>query len=218
MVSAAEPAPWKADRMRRSVLVPLLETVLTLLGLAWLAAVLVFGSSAVPLLVVWNLAAVAYVIAGWFLLRRRIPAGEDDADLMAAPRWQTTLFAVVVSGSGLVGGLLMIATRGDEPDPALQPVAAATVLLSWLLLHTAFAQIYARDYFTAGGLHFPDCERPQLTEFVYFSITIGTSFAVSDVTVTRRSTRRLVIVHSVLSFFFNAAVVAIALDWIKSGG
>lgn len=192
--------------------------MLTLLGLAWLAAVLVFGSSAVPLLVVWNLAAVAYVIAGWFLLRRRIPAGEDDADLMAAPRWQTTLFAVVVSGSGLVGGLLMIATRGDEPDPALQPVAAATVLLSWLLLHTAFAQIYARDYSTAGGLHFPDCERPQLTEFVYFSITIGTSFAVSDVTVTRRSTRRLVIVHSVLSFFFNAAVVAIALDWIKSGG
>ncbi len=203
--------------MRRSVLVPLLETILTLLGLVWLGAVLVFGRAAVPLLIAWNVAAVAYVAAGWLLLRRRIPDDEEDPELLA-PRWQTTLFAAVVSGSGLVGGLVMIATRGSEPEPYVQPVAAATVLLSWLLLHTAFAQIYARDYFTTGGLQFPDCERPRLTEFVYFAITIGTSFAVSDVTVTRGSTRRLVIVHSVLSFFFNAAVVAIALDWIKGGG
>ncbi|TWS23929.1 DUF1345 domain-containing protein [Tsukamurella sputi] len=204
--------------MRRSVLVPLLETVLTLLGLLWLVAVLLFGRSAVPLLIAWDVAAVAYVVVGWLLLHRRIPAEDDDPDLLA-PRWQTTLFALVASGSGLVGGFLMIATRGEDSDSLLQPAAALTVLLSWMLLHTAFAQIYARDYFAGDpGLVFPECERPQLTEFLYFSITIGTSFAVSDVTVTKRSTRRLVIAHSVLSFFFNAAVVAIALDWIKGGG
>ncbi|KXP12221.1 DUF1345 domain-containing protein [Tsukamurella pseudospumae] len=204
--------------MRRSVLVPLLEVVLTLLGLVWLVVVLFFGRSAVWLLLVWDAAAVVYIVAGSLLLRRRIPDDETVPSELLAPRWQTTLFALVVSGSGLVGGLLMIATRGEDPDSLLQPVAAATVLLSWMLLHTAFAQIYARDYFAGDpGLVFPDCEHPQITEFVYFSITIGTSFAVSDVTVTKRSTRRLVIAHSVLSFFFNAAVVAIALDWIKGG-
>lgn len=56
---------------------------------------------------------------------------------------------------------------------------------------------------------------PELAEFLYFSFTIGTSFAVSDVTVVSRSMRKRVTAHSVLSFFFNAAVVAIAIDWLK---
>ncbi|WP_432758695.1 DUF1345 domain-containing protein [Streptomyces lydicamycinicus] len=54
-----------------------------------------------------------------------------------------------------------------------------------------------------------------MTEFVYFFFTIGTSFAVSDVTVTNTSTRCRVATYSVFSFFFNATVIAIAIDWLK---
>ncbi len=98
----------------------------------------------------------------------------------------------------------------------VQALAAAAILLSWLLLHTAFAQIYAREHAGEGGLDYPNCPVPQLTEFLYFATTIGTSFAVSDVTVTTRSMRRRVLVHSIVSFSFNAALIAIAIDWIKS--
>lgn len=195
---------------------PLLESLLTALGLVWLALVLFFGRSAVGLLVIWDVAAAGYIVLTWVALRRNIPDEESVENDVRAPAWQATLFALVASGSGLAGGMLMIAGRDDSTaDPWLQPAAAATVLLSWVLLHMAFAQIYARAFYTDGGLDFPRCENPQATEFLYFSFTVGTSFAVSDVTVTSTPMRRRLIAHSVLSFFFNAAVVAIALDWIK---
>lgn len=201
--------------MRRNV-VPLLELALTLLGVIWLALVLLFGEEAVGLLITWDVAAVIYIVITWVSLRRNIPDEESVESDVRAPSWYAGLFALVVSGSGLVGGMLMIVGRDDsQADPWLQPAAAAAVLLSWGLLHMAFAQIYARAFYTDGGLEFPRCESPQATEFLYFSFTVGTSFAVSDVTVTSTPMRRRLIAHSVLSFFFNAAVVAIVLDWIK---
>ena len=45
-------------------------------------------------------------------------------------------------------------------------------------------------------------------------MTIGTAFSVSDVLVTSTRLRWHVMVHSVVSFFYNAAVVAFALSLI----
>ncbi|MET9212896.1 MULTISPECIES: DUF1345 domain-containing protein [unclassified Nocardia] len=189
-----------------------LELSVTVLGLIWLL-LLSWSGSGIGVLVVWNVLALAYVAAGWLLLSRQLPDSPAD-DLTTGwigPRWYATTMALVASGSGLTAGMILIA--GDD-QPVRQAVSAATVLTSWLLLHSAFAQIYARAYFPGGGLDFPECAVPELAEFVYFSFTIGTSFAVSDVTVVNRSMRRRVTAHSVLSFFFNAAVVAIAIDWL----
>ena len=63
----------------------------------------------------------------------------------------------------------------------------------------------------AGGLDFPRREYPGPDDFMYFAFTLGTSFAVSDVSVTAPSLRWHVMVHSVLSFFYNAIVVALAI-------
>ena len=43
-----------------------------------------------------------------------------------------------------------------------------------------------------------------------FSFTLGTSFAASDVTVTSRTMRWHVMMHSILSFFYNTVVLAVA--------
>ncbi|MBB5857624.1 DUF1345 domain-containing protein [Amycolatopsis umgeniensis] len=200
--------------MRKLML--LLELLLAVLGVVWLVSFLRDGSSLVPLLV-WDVVAIGYLVTGWLEMRRELPAHTpEDLRSLAGPRWYTQLFALVISCSGLAGGLMVIANRGeDEINQAAQAIAAATILLSWLLLHSAFAQIYAREYAADRGLDFPECPVPQFTEFLYFAITIGTSFAVSDVTVTSRPMRRRVIVHSVVSFFFNAALIAIAIDWLK---
>lgn len=194
-----------------------LELALMGLGPVWVVLFSHAGSG-VGLLFVWDALALAYILAGWLSLRSQLPASRaGELREMVGPQWYSTLFAVVASSSGLAGGLILVA--GDEAGPqntAAQAAAAATVLLSWLLLHTAFAQIYARVHFADGGLQFPECPVPQFAEFVYFSFTIGTSFAVSDVTVVTAGMRRRVTAHSVLSFFFNAAVVAIAIDWLKA--
>lgn len=64
---------------------------------------------------------------------------------------------------------------------------------------------------TARPLEFPHEAHPTTVDFFYFSFTLGTSFAVSDVTVTTPSMRWHVMMHSVLSFFYNAVVLALAV-------
>ncbi|MFI5498379.1 DUF1345 domain-containing protein [Nocardia asteroides] len=196
----------------------MLELGVTILGLIWLL-VYSWRGTGIGVLIVWNALALAYITAGWLLLSRKLPEepGQEFTGWWIGPRWYATMIALVASGSGLAAGMLLIVAKTAAADePLTQGVSAVTVLMSWLLLHTAFAQIYARAFFPGGGLQFPECAAPQLAEFVYFSFTIGTSFAVSDVSVVNRGMRRRVTAHSVLSFFFNAAVVAIAIDWLKS--
>jgi uncharacterized membrane protein len=54
--------------------------------------------------------------------------------------------------------------------------------------------------------------QPDYWDFVYFSLVIGMTFQVSDVSVADRGTRRTVAVHGLLSFLFYTAIVALAVN------
>jgi uncharacterized membrane protein len=105
---------------------------------------------------------------------------------------------------------------GDEPGAASYVLAIVTVILSWSFTHVIFALHYAYDFYGAGhraaGLDFPGDAKPDYWDFIYFSFVIGTTFQVSDVAVTNKFIRRSVAAHGVLSFFFNAAVVALTVN------
>jgi uncharacterized membrane protein len=81
-------------------------------------------------------------------------------------------------------------------------------------------QFYARQYFdddpTTGTFFawfdFPGTPIPAYDDFLYLSYAIGLTFAMSDVSVTRRRQRRVVLIHSVLSFFFYSMVLAVVLN------
>jgi uncharacterized membrane protein len=47
---------------------------------------------------------------------------------------------------------------------------------------------------------------------MYFSFTIGMCAQVSDVTVTSKAIRRTVLGHSIVSFIFNAALLALTVN------
>jgi uncharacterized membrane protein len=89
---------------------------------------------------------------------------------------------------------------------------------SWLLLPTLFALTYASAYYGPepdGGLAFPDPPRnfePDHTDFLYFSFTIAVTAQTSDVGVTTRRMRRLVLSQSVLSFVFNTTILAFSIN------
>ncbi|WP_293366613.1 DUF1345 domain-containing protein, partial [Microcoleus sp. CAWBG50] len=51
-------------------------------------------------------------------------------------------------------------------------------------------------------------------DFLYFSFGIGMTCQVADVQTTSRSMRFLVLFHSVLSFFFNTAILAMSVNII----
>lgn len=136
-----------------------------------------------------------------------------------------TGFATLISYSviGLGGTLLLIpAARGEVVGMAEISVYALSVfgvLVTWSLLHTAFALHYVYLYHDPedpGGLEFPGGEEPAAADFAYFAFTLATSFAASDVPVTASRMRKPVMAHCVLAFFFNTAVFALVVNLVIS--
>lgn len=96
-------------------------------------------------------------------------------------------------------------------------LALSTVIGSWLLLPMEFALAYASLYYGADGkphgLDFPGKEEhPDYTDFMYFAVTLAATSQTSDVAVSTRPMRRLVLLHAVLSFVFNTSVLALTIN------
>jgi len=103
--------------------------------------------------------------------------------------------------------------------------ALITVLLSWALIHTIFTLQYAYLYYcrhTADGgaarpLVFPEGKiEPDYYDFAYFSFVIGMTSQVSDVQIGSKEVRRWALLHGLISFAFNTAVLALGIN-IASG-
>jgi len=66
---------------------------------------------------------------------------------------------------------------------------------------------------TEGGLVFPGGDgKPVITEFLYLAFTIGMTFQVSDVTTSTPRMRRLVLLHGLVGFAFNAMILAATVN------
>jgi len=98
-------------------------------------------------------------------------------------------------------------------------LAGMTIVGSWIFVNTIFAQIYAHEYFGPGRraddpppLDFPGEPVPDYWDFIYFSTVIGMTCQVSDVPISTRVIRRVVLAHSVISFFFNTVILALSVN------
>jgi uncharacterized membrane protein len=91
-----------------------------------------------------------------------------------------------------------------------------TILCSWTLLHAFFTLHYAGAYYTGGTktpcLDFPGENDPDYVDFLYFAYTIGCTSQTSDVAVTTRAARGIVLVHSILAFIFNTSILALGIN------
>ena len=68
----------------------------------------------------------------------------------------------------------------------------------------------------AQNLKFPEDELPDYRDFAYFSFVIGMTCQVSDMNVTSREMRRLVLLHGILSFGFNTVILALTINTVSS--
>jgi len=137
------------------------------------------------------------------------------------------IFAAVLGIVGVCCGTLFMALNGDD-GPLLQEVllSVASVLLGWFTIHTMAALHYAYEYYESpsanpgegksaelvGGLDFPEGDSPDGVAFLYFAYVIGVAFAVSDIRVTSNKMRKLVLLHSTFSYFFNTLIVAATVN------
>lgn len=171
----------------------------------------------------WNLGGFAVLALAWGRI-----AGADAAQtrLRAAAEdpGRTLVYGLVLFTSAatlLAATPLARVAKGLAPQQSglLVALCLATVGLSWALTHTAFALRYAHLYYReddegVGGVAFPGGARPSYFDFAYLAFTIGMCFQVSDATIESAQIRRAVLLHAVLSFAYNTAIVAFALNLV----
>jgi uncharacterized membrane protein len=228
-VGVERPATSAVSRARRRLTLPIrlvrarprLFSSLAV-GLAVMAALTMATSWRLSprFLVGWDLAATLYLVLAFqamsasdvHSIRRR--AAEEDEGQSAM-----LILTVAAALASLVAIFAELSTTGGSTG-ARQPIqlvlAIVTILLSWAFIHTMFALHYAHEFYDediGGGLAFPGGDlEPDYWDFVYFSFVIGMTSQVSDVGVTSRPIRRTVAAHGVVSFMFNAALLALTVN------
>ncbi|OON67871.1 hypothetical protein B0919_16330 [Hymenobacter sp. CRA2] len=132
---------------------------------------------------------------------------------------------VFVVGAALASLLAVVALLDEVralARPTLAPYAALSitaVMSAWLLMHTVFTLRYAHLYYAPGphgdarGLDFPGAgSAPDYLDFAYFSFVIGMTAQTADISISGRALRRVALLHGLISFGFNTAVVALTVS------
>ena len=178
------------------------------------------------LLICWNLGAACYLGLAWMTIARadaamtRVRAQAHDQSGYVI----FLLVATAASASFVAIGFLMgdIKALPFWSRAGHLTLSISALLLSWLLIQTLFAFHYARRYYPRnpespehkGGLRFPGDREPDYMDFAYYSFVVGMTSQVSDISVTTRHMRRLTLIHGVLAFVFNIAILAMSINII----
>jgi uncharacterized membrane protein len=105
--------------------------------------------------------------------------------------------------------------NGQDDGWPLTACALIAVPLGWAIVQMLAGFHYAHLQYLPGSgrpLHFPGDANPGPWDFMYFAFTIGMTAQVSDVVITTTRLRRAVLLHSVLSFFYNTILLALAVN------
>lgn len=201
----------RLPELLRSGVVRLQELALIVVGLGF---VFVASDDELVYLAIWDLLAIVYVGVGAVVLRRTRRHPKPVSAGPAVDRFRFNfLFAIVASLIGFVVAVdIAVSENPEDYTILLNLLGVVAMIMSWMLLQAGYARRYAGMFRRGGGLVFPETPEPSAVDFLYFAVTIGTAFSVSDALVTTARMRWHVLVHSTISFFYNAAVVAFALS------
>lgn len=144
-------------------------------------------------------------------LRRHSGAADEGVALILV----LTALAAVTSLTAI-----FLVLNAPESGTGLQIAALIGVPLGWAALHVVVAFHYAHLHYrgTQPGMVFPGKGEPDGWDFLYASFTIGMTAQVSDVQVETRPMRQAVLLHSIVSFFFNAGILALAVNAAVAAG
>lgn len=150
---------------------------------------------------------------------RAVAASEDLSRLLSF------LFVLVAAAASLLAVVLLLGTSHGLPPATMArhiALSAVAVAVSWLLVHTVFTLRYAHTYYDArpdgsdvGGLDFPGGDKePDYLDIAYFAFVVGMTAQTADVSISGRPQRRLALLHGLISFVFNTALVALVINGV----
>ncbi len=172
----------------------------------------------------WNTFSLCMIILTWITFKITTPAEiRKQAGIQDGSRVVIFIIILISTFASFLAVLLLLISKEHTTEALDIPVAIGGMLFSWFLVHTIFAMRYAHIYYGdnktkpdihAGGLDFPEDTKPDYLDFAYFSFVVGMTFQVSDVEITSKRLRKLVLLHSIVSFGFNTFIVALTINVI----
>lgn len=172
----------------------------------------------------WNTFSLCMIVISWITFITT-PAKQLCLQAATQDESRSVIFIIIVISVciSLLGILILFQTSNESliHKEVHYIVSMMGVGLSWFLLHTIFTLHYAHLYYThslknskiqQGGLDFPEEKEPDYLDVAYFSFVIGMTFQVSDVRITSRRIRRVVLLHGLISFVFNSIIVALIIN------
>ena len=217
-MASTKTKPHKLPRFIRIIRARLRLFLCACLGLAVIALLPGEWRWATRQLIGWDVGVGLYLMAAYAVIAR---ADVDHIRREAARQDEGAVLILGLPAAAALASLGAIlaelaGTRGADGQSFNLALAAGTIVLSWGFIHTIFALHYAHEFYGEGGkdsgLAFPGDEEPDYWDFVYFSFVIGMTSQVSDVAVTAKPIRRTVSAHGVVSFIFNAALLALTVN------
>jgi uncharacterized membrane protein len=176
----------------------------------------------------WDLGTLTYLGFAWTLLARAdARMTRDHALSQDQSGFFIFLFVVGAACASIVAIGFVVGTIRDLTFWIRAWHLTLTIVAlvsSWVLIQTVFAFRYAHRYYAgphgepapATPLQFPGGREPDYLDFTYYAFVVGMTSQVSDVAVASRSMRRLTLIHGILAFLFNIAVLALSINIIAS--
>jgi len=173
------------------------------------------------LLMAWDLTAALYLTFGFVMIARStVDTCHRRAALYDESDWVIVMIVVgsaAASFAAIFAELAIIKSMHAAPWASVF-VTVATVVLSWTFTHTVFALHYANTYYRpgapdkSGGLKFPGDRPPDYHDFLYYAFVIGCAAQTGDVSTVSRAMRRVSLIHGVVAFVFNTAILALSIN------
>lgn len=172
----------------------------------------------------WNLFVVVYVVLTIITFSRRDSATfrQQMAIRMARRTWFWT--TVVPGGDGpalaveaAVVAFAVVLVLPHVPyvsidDWVVVPMTTTILFGCWLLAAVSYALHYAQTDLAQPGLEFPGTRTGAFDDYLYFSIAVATTFGATDVNITTPQMRRVVNIHTILTFLYNTVIVALLVS------
>jgi uncharacterized membrane protein len=200
-----------------------------LVALLGAAAVAVFGGGFWPLpvtvVMTWDLFSLVLLALAWVRIAAGTPTHYSGGERMQDFGNRLIFMGVLTAAcmSLFAVGYLLGTGKPEEKEVLAghAVLSIITVIVSWSLIHTLFTLHYAYLFHGdhsdgKGGIDFPGEEEPDYLDFAYFSFVIGMTCQVSDVDITGKAIRRLALLHGLVSFAFNAAILALAINIVST--
>ncbi|PXW28176.1 DUF1345 domain-containing protein [Paraburkholderia caballeronis] len=169
----------------------------------------------------WDITVWMYLLLIWIHMVR----ASEDAVRQNARREDenagTVLFvlctATVASIVAIIVELGATKDLGTASKVMHSLLTGMTLIGAWFLIPTIFTLHYARLYYGSDpdspSLVFPDDKlKPNYWDFLYFSFTIAVASQTADIGLRGRDARRGVLAQSILSFYFNVAVLGLSVN------